>query len=75
MTPVELVSREDDEEEGELWQFHAGNGDFRPEVLQLVGLREILAIDPGLSRLVSLPMGHSARREGTSGEWVITPDA
>ena len=34
--PVLCVSHEQDPEEGIIWQFHAGNGDFGTDVIQLV---------------------------------------
>lgn len=70
--PVLQVSREIDED-GELWQFHCGNDDYRPQVLLLVALHEILAIDPTLSQAAALPVGWTAKRRAPSEPWVFAP--
>ncbi len=73
--PVVYVSHEIDGENGELqWQFHCGNGDYRPEVLLLVALEEVLDVDPTLRDVAALPVGHAARRTGTGAPWVIAPE-
>jgi len=72
--PILLVSHEDDPDEGPMWQFHAGNGDFSGDVLQLVRLDEILAIDPGLQVLHTLPSGSCAERADVSAPWVVRRD-
>ncbi len=69
--PVLVVSHELDLEGGSTWQFHAGNGDYSTEVLQLVRLDEILEIDPQLRELATLPIGHSATRNTPEEKWVI----
>lgn len=66
---VVYVSHELDEEEGVIWQFHCGLPDFGGDVLQLVRLDEILAIDPSLSTIAHLPVGYSAQRSETSDDW------
>lgn len=68
--PVRYVSHELDEDGASLWQFHCDNGDFRPEVLMLVRLGEVLAVAPELAALSSLPVGHCARRAPGTIEWV-----
>ncbi len=72
--PIVEVSREDDEEEGELWQFHCGNGDYSEEKMQLVGLGTILKLDPGIALLAALPMGATAFRENAASPWSIEMD-
>jgi len=47
------------------------NGDFEPAVLQLVGLAEILAIDPGIAELAELPIGCRATRKAPGKSWMI----
>jgi len=69
--PILYVSHEVDEEGGVLWQFHCGNGDYEPTVLQLVGLNEILQLDPGITALATLPLGHKATRVSQAGTWLI----
>lgn len=70
--PILYVVHEHDDEEGVIWQFHADNGDYSSEVLQLVRLDEVLAIDPTLEELAQLPLGHAARREGPEDEWTVS---
>lgn len=73
--PIQVVSREHDEQDGGIWQFHANNGDFRPEVMQIVSLGEICALDPSIEILATtLPLGHTARRVNHLDTWVITPE-
>jgi hypothetical protein len=69
--PILEVSHEWDDEEGVTWQFHCGNGDYDPAVIQLVRLDEILRVDPALMALASLPLGASARRNSSDGQWII----
>jgi hypothetical protein len=71
--PVLCVTHEPDEEDGVLWQFHCGNGDYRASVLQLVRFDEIAALDAAILQLAALPLGSSARRASVSDEWVIEP--
>ncbi len=40
--PILFVSHDEDPEEGPVWQFHCGNGDYSGEVLMLVRLDEVL---------------------------------
>jgi len=73
--PIQVVSHEYDEKDGDIWQFHSNNGDFRTVVMRLVSLAEIVAIDPSVEILATkLPFGHSARRENRSDPWVIAPE-
>ncbi|MGV3773637.1 MAG: hypothetical protein ACO1QB_12095 [Verrucomicrobiales bacterium] len=67
--PILEVSHQDDEEGGHLWQFHAGNGDYSPEKLQLVRLSTILKIDPSVTDISNLKKGMTARRKTLSDEW------
>ena len=69
--PVLYVSHDLDSEEGVIWQFHCGNGDYDPGVLQLVRLDEMLRLDPSLGELARLPQGYSATRASTSASWVV----
>ncbi len=68
------VTHEFDEDEGIVWQFHCGNNDYSSQVLQLVRLDEILAIDPDIITLATLPIGYSARRQSQYSAWVIAKD-
>lgn len=67
--PIVLVSHENDEEGGILWQFHCGNGDYSMERMQLVRLDTILAIDPRIAEVSHLEMGRSAKRLGLGKAW------
>ncbi|MBK9260811.1 MAG: hypothetical protein IPM54_13455 [Polyangiaceae bacterium] len=69
--PVLEVTHEYDEEEGAIWQFHCGNGDYHELVLQLVRLDEILAMDRTLCELAHLPIGFSATRSHLGDNWMI----
>lgn len=69
--PIRYVSREDDEEGGELWQFHSGNGDYPMEKMQLVRLDTVLKLDPSVRDVADLPMGFSATRADRNAFWKI----
>ncbi len=69
--PILLVTHEYDEDEGIVWQFHCGNEDYRPSVLLLVRLDEILKIDSKLYEIAALPQGFSARRATKDMQWEI----
>ena len=71
--PILEVSHEDDEEEGSLWQFHCGNGDFDSTVLQLVRFDEIVRLDPGLVEVAALQRGFQATRASKAAPWVFAP--
>jgi len=68
---IDYVTHEYDEEEGYIWQFHHENNDYRPEVLLLVRIDEILQLDPSLMAVASLPVGYAARRQDRNSEWTI----
>lgn len=70
--PVLYVTHEYDEEEGAVWQFHCGNGDYEPAVIQLIRLDEILQIDASLYGLAGLACGFCAKRASQLQPWVIT---
>ena len=73
--PILQVTREQDEEDGsDIWQFHCGNGDYDPGVLQLVRLDTVLKIDPGLRELAQLPVGSEATRTSVGAPWEIKTD-
>ncbi len=74
MQGVLFVTHEYDKDSDIVWQFHCDNGDYRPEVLQLVRLDEILSIDSRLVLLASLPIGCSARRQSKDSAWIIETD-
>ena len=68
--PIRLVSREADEEGGELWQFHSGNENYSMDEIQLVRLDTVIKLDPTIQEIGDLPMGFCARRPGTGAPWV-----
>ena len=68
--PIVYVSREYDEEEGEVWQFHCGNGDFSMGKMQIVRLSTILGFDASVLEVSDLPMGFCARRSHPDQPWV-----
>jgi hypothetical protein len=61
------------EDDDVFWQFHCGNGDFDPAVLQLVRLDELLAIDSALAELATLPAGHRAVFSAVGAPWIVRP--
>jgi hypothetical protein len=67
--PILIVTHEDDEEGGSLWQFHCGNGDYDMSKMKLVRLDTILSIDPGVRAVLNLPMGLTAIRSSRAAVW------
>lgn len=72
--PVLYVSHEYDDEEGEIWQFHCGNGDYDMSKMLLVSLAEVLNIDHSLSELADLPLNSVARRKYVGDKWVYSSE-
>ena len=71
MPVLEVFHEEDDD--GPLWQFHCGNGDFSPLLLRLVRLDTIMRLDPTLLTISGLPAGMRAVRKDIESEWIIEP--
>ena len=71
--PILFVSHEQDEEGGSLWQFHCGNGDYSMERMMLVRLDTIEKIDPTISTIASLVVGHEATRNAIGSDWIVRP--
>ena len=69
--PILYVTHEYDEEEGIIWQFHCGNGDYREEVLMLVCLEEVIDIDKSIEEIADIPQGYCAKRKNNSEKWEI----
>ena len=67
--PILLVSHQQDED-GDLWQFHSGTGNYSREKLQLVRLDTILRLDPNITIVGDLPLGYRARRNSPADQWV-----
>lgn len=72
--PILYVTHDYDAEEGIIWQFHCGNGDYGPNAMQLVRLDEILEIDSGIKELAGLPLGHCATRSSFTDNWIVQKD-
>jgi hypothetical protein len=72
--PILLVTHEEDPDEGIIWQFHCGNEDYDPNVLQLVRLDELLALDRDLEQVAKLPLGFRAMRSSKVDAWVFERD-
>jgi len=72
--PILYVSHEYDEEEGEIWQFHCGNGDYDMGKILLVSLGDILSIDSSLSDLSDLPINRVAKRSHVGDKWVYSSE-
>jgi hypothetical protein len=73
--PILYVTHERDEEEGVIWQFHCGNGDYSSDVVQLVRLDEILELDGSIAELAGLPLGFCAKRSSARDRWVIEKES
>jgi hypothetical protein len=65
--PILLASRDDDG-----WQFLTG-GEFQVADALVVGLKNVVAIDPTLLKLVDLPLGWEAWRESPAHPWNRRP--
>ena len=53
------------------WQFHGPNG-FSASAATVVGLGEILKLDPSVSGLlISLPLGCRASRASSISPWIV----
>jgi hypothetical protein len=72
--PILYVSHDYDEEDGDLWQFHCGNGDYSANKLQLVRLDTIVALDATVQATADLPVGFCAKRSAIGMPWVYGPD-
>ena len=72
--PVLSVSHVYDPDEGDVWQFHAGDDDRDISKILLVRLDKILKLDPTLKEIATLPAGSSARRASVGEGWVVTTD-
>lgn len=64
--PITMVRHDDDGD----WQFMAGT-EAALEDIRLISLAEIVALDPTLPQLASMPMGHSAWWDMEKGEWIV----
>lgn len=71
--PILVIYHDFDEEDGENWQFHCGNGDFAMETLQLVRFSTVLSIDPTIQEVLDLPLV-AARHERASVDHGSTRD-
>lgn len=67
--PITYVTHE---EEDCAWQFFSTD-EFEnfEEVAMIVGLGEIIALDPSLLELADMPVGHYAIRETVNDNWSI----
>lgn len=69
--PILDVIHELDEDGSPHWQFHCGNGDYRGEVLRLVRPDQILALDPDIGEVLTMPSGSRATRASPAHAWVV----
>ncbi len=67
--PILVVTHEDDEEGGSLWQFHCGNDDYDMSKMLLVRFDTILALDPSLKDIGNLPKRKTMVRYKLTSEW------
>jgi hypothetical protein len=64
--PIAYVSH--DEDDGG-WQFHSDDP-FEMKHAMLVGLKEVVKLDPAVKELADLPPGWRARRDSAFGTWI-----
>lgn len=69
--PILLVSHERDEE-GDVWQFHCGNGDYDMGKMLLVEYRQLVEMDRTLVEIENLPINSVASRSSAGEGWTIT---
>lgn len=60
-----------DEEDGS-WQFHSGQT-VTTKDLMIVGLDEIVRLDPSTAKLADLPLGWHASRQSVKEPWLREP--
>jgi hypothetical protein len=60
-------------EEDDSWAFTCGTSN-EPEDLMLVGMGEVVDLDPTLSTIADLPPGWTAYRDSVKDSWVRTKD-
>lgn len=65
--PILYVSHDVDDG---AWQFHSGDRVFSRDAM-IVALEEVLAIDPSIGSLSSLPLGYCAERRDRESAWRI----
>ena len=60
------------EQDDGAWQFLSNDKiENFEQVAMIVGLGEIVALDPSLLELADMPVGHYAIREKVSDRWII----
>jgi hypothetical protein len=55
------------------WQFSGKEEDLPDEDFMVLGLGEVIELDPSVKHLSHLPLGAMASRKNKQSEWVITP--
>ncbi len=68
--PILMVVHYEDDHS---WAFTCGTTN-KSEDLMLVGMGEVVSLDPTLNTIADLPPGWSAVRESVGSEWVRTKD-
>ncbi|ANE46541.1 hypothetical protein SY83_09905 [Paenibacillus swuensis] len=68
VSPILYVSHEEDDG---MWQFLDG-GEVSEEDARILGLKEVIDIDPSLVQLANLPIGWIAWRETEHCQWIRT---
>ena len=64
--PVLYVSH--DAEDG-MWQFLCGADNHGPEHAKIIGLSEVVSLDPSLNELHEMPLGVGAERNSKDESW------
>jgi hypothetical protein len=52
-----------------MWQFLCGAGGHTVKHIRIVGLGQILKIDPGIARIGSMPIGICGERDDRGSSW------
>lgn len=60
------------DEEDRSWQFHSGKTVTTKDLL-IVGLGEVVRLDPSIAELADLPLGWQAHRQSTKEPWLREP--
>jgi hypothetical protein len=55
------------------WQFSGSEENLSDDEYMIVGLGEVILIDPSVDEVASLPIGYFASRENIDSQWITAP--
>ncbi len=67
-SPILFVSHDADDD----WQFFGKENTTEKDAAVLL-LKEVIEIDPSISKILDIPKGTEAKRPSKNAEWVIIP--